>query len=78
MQRRPRDLPTKDWFLYGSFGNLSVDLSPHISSFSEWKGHFVAFRVGEASGQSDLGDSDPNMVTKVYYVSLNDGPTIRR
>lgn len=38
----------------------------------------MAFRVGGASGQSDLGDSDPKMVTRICYESLNHGPTIRR
>jgi hypothetical protein len=57
-----------------SSGNL-VDLPPAEKPPGE---PFARLFAGEASAQSDLGDSDPKMVTKVYYVSLNDGPTIRR
>lgn len=38
-----------------SSGNL-VDLPPQRG---ERRVHLVAFRVGEASAQSDLGDSEP-------------------
>jgi hypothetical protein len=40
-------------------------------------GTWWLFGSGEASAQSDLGDRDPKMVTKVYCVSLNDGLTIK-